>query len=771
MSRPLDALGPWRPIMSNGELQDEGRAPAGHPSRSSRSTATHSRTSHACSRCRVMRTKCSGGDRCLKCVKDDATCVYGDRKRERNKKDLAETLDRNEELKDENLVLLTALRSLAGSDDFDSARHGDIVDLLSTYSAEQSESGQEAGSQFPTVASSNKRRRATLSPMQHGESSNENDAKNAASRVGSLGRQGELAHVVDLDSGTGASGFIGKMSETSWIQHAFEILDYQRPPAGEVPELATGELDHLSTAKHFSFFMDDLDVLAVDEDLVDPDEWPPAQTAALLSEAYFHAMQDTFPFVDREPFLRRVFSYPRERSVPSWSQRGWLAVANIVWAIGDKWLQMTRLDHQEAQDTHLVYYARARALGLDHRVMFDHPDVDRVQGIGLLAFYLLINGSIARAWNTLGHATRHATALGLHLTVSDPAVNDKAKEGRARTWYSLYSLEILIAEITGRPKSIFLSDSTTTIEALERPPTKEREVSQHTDNYASTVESRRMWLDFLRARHEIAQAVTGPMVQWMRSQSPGVGVSPLYLPHRLRACRLSDRIATQLYSGTSTDSWSQVQRKISELQTDLTHWRETLPDELKVQNDATADTDPRVGVELAMYYHSLQMILHRPCLGEVNIENQSRQSKEFNRSSARACVHAAMSLLAIMPDNLTAHEAYQLLPWWTLLHCVAQATAVLMLEMALSCQHLQDEIDEVMKSMRKAMSYIWCMTSESLSAYRAWRIFRQLLSAILHKHEHYGTVDIPEEAPRPKGWTETEETTIRRSFFHFRNGG
>ncbi|KAK5263043.1 hypothetical protein LTR96_011518 [Exophiala xenobiotica] len=200
-----------------------------------------------------MRTKCSGGGRCTKCVKDNATCVYGDRKRERNKKDLAETLDRKEELKDENHVLLTALRSLAGSDDLNSARHGDIVDLLSTYSAEQSESGQEASSQASTMASSNKRRRATFSPMQHGESSNENDEKNAASRVSSLGRQGELAHVVHLDSGTGVSGFIGKMSETSWIQHVFEILDYQQPRTGEVPELATGELEHLSSAKHFGF--------------------------------------------------------------------------------------------------------------------------------------------------------------------------------------------------------------------------------------------------------------------------------------------------------------------------------------------------------------------------------------------------------------------------------------------------------------------------------------------------------------------------------------
>lgn len=44
------------------------------------------RTGHACERCRARRTKCSGEIRCAKCVKDDAVCVYGDRKRELNKK-------------------------------------------------------------------------------------------------------------------------------------------------------------------------------------------------------------------------------------------------------------------------------------------------------------------------------------------------------------------------------------------------------------------------------------------------------------------------------------------------------------------------------------------------------------------------------------------------------------------------------------------------------------------------------------------------------------
>ena len=44
------------------------------------------RASHACDRCREWHAKCSGGDRCTKCIKDDAQCRYSDRKRERDKK-------------------------------------------------------------------------------------------------------------------------------------------------------------------------------------------------------------------------------------------------------------------------------------------------------------------------------------------------------------------------------------------------------------------------------------------------------------------------------------------------------------------------------------------------------------------------------------------------------------------------------------------------------------------------------------------------------------
>ncbi|KAI1625564.1 hypothetical protein EDD37DRAFT_309214 [Exophiala viscosa] len=756
-----------RPVLAKGEPPSQRQTPPGRHSRGS-SSAGKERTTHACDRCRIMRTKCSGGDRCTKCVKDNAPCLYGDRKRERNKKDLAQSLTRIDELKSENHILLNALRSLTADHDFDTSRHGDVLDILSKYPQDQSESGHESSSQSLTMASGSKKRRATQYLFQKGgedgtEHGAEHGEKRAASSVGSPGRQGELAHVVDLDGGVGASGFVGKMSEISWIQRAAETIKNQASTTH--PEFAMGEADHrITTATDFSFWMDDFDLLAVDEDLVDPYEWPLTDTALILSEACFHALQGNFPFILREEFLQTMFSYPRQRPMPSWGQRRWLALANLVWAVGAKWLQITKLEQPNARDTHLLYYARARALGLDHRILFDHPDIERVQGIGLLAFYLLSNGSITRAWNVLGHGTRHATALGLHLKVSDPGLNDAEKERRARTWHSLYSLEILLSEITGRPKSIFLSDVTAPTTLFAKSAETGRSQGQRKPNEMSSTDSRRVWLDFLRARREISQAMTGGLVPLTSFPLLGQGISPLYFPHRLQLCHLSDKIAPQLYSGAGDETWSEVQQKIGEMQTELRKWLEALPDELNLQSDVTVDTDPRAKIELSMYYYSVQMILHRPCLCEIVIENQSFPSQEFNRNSARACVHAGMSLLAILPDSPSAHEAYQLLPWWGLLHYVAQATSVLMLEMALDCQHFRTEIPDVINYLRKAMAYIWCMSGTSPSAYRAWRVFRQLLTAILENYDGYDTVDIPQEAPQPPGWTEQNETSVRRNF-------
>jgi hypothetical protein len=53
------------------------------------------------------------------------------------------------------------------------------------------------------------------------------------------------------------------------------------------------------------------------------------------------------------------------------------------------------------------------------------------------------------------------------------------------------------------------------------------------------------------------------------------------------------------------------------------------------------------------------------------------------------------------------------------------------------------------------------MTENSLSAYRAWRIFRRLLSAVSERYDDLDVADIPEE---PSGWEKEDEERITHAF-------
>jgi len=70
-------------------------------------------------------------------------------------------------------------------------------------------------------------------------------------------------------------------------------------------------------------------------------------------------------------------------------------------------------------------------------------------------------------------------------------------------------------------------------------------------------------------------------------------------------------------------------------------------------------------------------------------------------------------------------------------------------------------IPPVVTYLRKAMGDIWCLKECSLSAYRAWRIFRQLLTEVMQRQEDLDLTNIPTEAPSPVGWNdELEAITI-----------
>ena len=154
--------------------------------------------------------------------------------------------------------------------------------------------------------------------------------------------------------------------------------------------------------------MKEQDTDEIPEDYIDPHVIPSWNVAQVLTEAYFHSIQGSFRFVERTEFfqnLREVYDTVAGRVAPGWPQRRTLALANVMWAVGSRWIELAGLNDRHVPDhgkelvveDQLVYYARARSVGLDHRMQLEHPSLEVVQGMAVLGFYLLSNGSVHRS--------------------------------------------------------------------------------------------------------------------------------------------------------------------------------------------------------------------------------------------------------------------------------------------------------------------------------------------------------------------------------------
>jgi hypothetical protein len=316
---------------------------------------------------------------------------------------MASQLQRSSSLIKQNEQLLAALREISSGPDFDAKRHPAVMLLLSkvgTYPLTLD--GLTASLwflQYPAEESSDNidiprrgGRARERSPRSEGETV-------TAASVGSPGAMDWLAPTVSLGIGNGASGYVGKSSEISWLQRAREQMSSQQD--GE-DQLHQSWGDNVPDGSELDYHMDEANLLAVDEDSVDPMEVPPLPIAKVLAESYFETVHGSFPLVAQEEFMRVLFSQFHSRPPLSWKGRRWLSMANIIFAVGAKWLYLTRPRQADVQGPnvgpgdHIVYYARARSLGLDHRLIMDHPLIEQIQALGILGLYLIVNHQISR---------------------------------------------------------------------------------------------------------------------------------------------------------------------------------------------------------------------------------------------------------------------------------------------------------------------------------------------------------------------------------------
>ncbi|KAF7511201.1 hypothetical protein GJ744_005098 [Endocarpon pusillum] len=692
------------------------------------------RTGHACERCRALKAKCTGGARCEKCVLDKAECKYGDGKRERNKKEMASQLQKSTSLILQNEQLLAALREVTDDPAFDAKKHPNVLQLLSKYPSADSPDAVEAPGRG---------RRRERGPHDEGETA-------TVASVGSPGAADSQAPPVSLGIGSGASGYIGKSSEISWLQRAQEQMARQQV---SVDHTSMEPDDNHPQGSYMDYHMDEANLLAVDEDTVNPMEVPPLPVAKALATAYFKTVHNSFPLVAKDAFMDILISQFHVRPPLSWEGRRWLSLANIIFAVGAKWLYLTRAS-ADAQapnigpGDHIVYYARARSLGLDHRLIMDHPLIEQIQALGILGLYLIVNHQISRAWTTVGHAIRHAIALGLHLRIG-AGIDVNELQHRSRTWWALYGLEQLLGDFTGRPTSIPDSDI-----AIPLDWSKKGEVASP----SSEIDSRAMGTQ----RAFPSESSTG--LEAMK-------FSPhLYFVCRTRLSILGHKIRSSLYaSGRTNEPWSKFQQSIRDFDQELTRWSSNLPEAMRlppridIQMSGRSQDRLRDQFELAMAYQSTRMILFRPCLCHLEgvIPYESALSRGINHQAAVSCVNAARTLLALLPKGLSSTHPSQMLPCWSLLHYLTQAGAVLFLELGLKAEHMPLQAKELLDDTGKVIAWLADMATDSLSAWRSWEICRKLyLQAVAGMGVN---VMIPENIQKPPGWKPAYEQLLSQA--------
>ena len=207
----------------------------------------------------------------------------------------------------------------------------------------------------------------------------------------------------DFDStpATRATGFHGKNSDITWLQRL-----NRTSPTGSDDEYAqysdvndqTSPVSHSHTLgstgrnpiSQSSYHCDDMEITIPDD--VDRYAVPPPVIVDKLFNVYMDTVHPNFPIISRTDFSEQYHEFARGEDV----RPNWLAILNLIFAIGAKHSHLVQAEWRGDVNDHLVYFTRARLLGFDGNNILGHADLQRVQITGLMTFYLMAINQINR---------------------------------------------------------------------------------------------------------------------------------------------------------------------------------------------------------------------------------------------------------------------------------------------------------------------------------------------------------------------------------------
>ncbi|KAK9330252.1 fungal-specific transcription factor domain-containing protein [Lipomyces starkeyi] len=655
------------------------------PSQKSVTGAKSTRISHACESCRLRKTKCSGERPvCSHCRAFRIDCYYAHNKRDRTREEL-------QNLRDKVQKYEATFRKIAPALD-QSAK-----DLVSQVFLVQSP--PETTETTPGKVDS----RDGLPPTGDDETQTfgEDLVSAEAGSTGSVDHLNEDINSIGISS---PEGYVGKSSDIDWIKKIFEVA--KDAENDDIEDIENGFWNpRISEIETVSYNLDDLD-LAVES--VDLSSMPPKDIADKLIDCYFETVHPSFPFL-----LEPLFRYQYEifcAGYLNYVNTQWLALLNLVLAISSVYAHNIKAEFEGHDLDHLQYYIRSKLLKPD---VTAPGDVQHVQYISLLSFYLFASNLVNRSYSMLGLAIRHGQGIGLHLLVNRAGMTDVQKEVRVRLWNAMYVFERMVSSMTGRPSMI--SDQLT---STPLPST-----NAETDNW-----------EF------IPQIMQRPLTKTTI-------LSGQYFVYETQLSKILGQVMDRLYApGVTKVSWSAVQQIVEELNQALDNWRDSLSDVFSIDfhnlDIAGAGDDLtllRMRTILAIQYYDVMRMVNRPCLCHSDIPNESPRSKEFSRNCAVRCIQAGHRSLSLFPDLIPSptlpqltRDLNQVLPWWSVAHYMMSSMSAIVLGHVMNYKLDWPNEADMRSNLDKCLVWFQSFEEDSLTSKRCADIIRGFKDRVLH---------------------------------------
>lgn len=195
--------------------------------------------------------------------------------------------------------------------------------------------------------------------------------------------------------------FIGNASEEKWLQRlerelSESDLSESKPKVYPPTDLAGSKGGYPRTDKSDSYsYPEDMDASVIGSQ-IDPYGLPVKSAADALVNTYFTTLHPSFPIIDQSFFSHQFEEYFTMSENETFKDHTFITTLQIVFAIGAVHAHRTGAEWAGDDRDHLLYFARARVLGMKMGMLSEMVNHGQVQVFGLSGMYFMVTDQINR---------------------------------------------------------------------------------------------------------------------------------------------------------------------------------------------------------------------------------------------------------------------------------------------------------------------------------------------------------------------------------------